>query len=57
MIAAKNIIQKTLLKWRLLRIIEITLVAIGLLVSVHRRSKFENDDKSKVNKGVVRVRL
>ena len=35
MIAAKHIIQKTLLKWRLLRITEITLVAIGLAVLLY----------------------
>jgi cell division protein FtsW len=34
-----------------------TLVAIGLLVSIHRRSKFEEDDITRVNKGVTRVRL
>lgn len=35
MIAAKHIIQKTLLKWRLLRIVEIALVAIGLGVLLY----------------------
>ncbi|MGJ8657578.1 MAG: FtsW/RodA/SpoVE family cell cycle protein [Akkermansiaceae bacterium] len=34
-----------------------TLIAVGLLVSVHRRSKFEDELTSKVSKGVVRVRL
>jgi cell division protein FtsW len=34
-----------------------TLVAIGLLVSIHRRSKFEEEDMTKVSKGVTRVRL
>ena len=34
-----------------------TLVAIGLLVSIHRRSKFDEEDKTRVSKGVTRVRL
>lgn len=34
-----------------------TLIAVGLLVSIHRRSKFEDELTSKVSKGVVRVRL
>jgi cell division protein FtsW len=34
-----------------------TLVSIGLLVSVHRRSKFEEEDTAKLSRGVTRVRL
>ncbi len=34
-----------------------TLVAIGLLISIHRRSKFDDEDHTKVSKGVTRVRL
>ena len=34
-----------------------TLVAIGLLVSIHRRSNFDESPKSEVSKGVVKVRL
>lgn len=34
-----------------------TLVAIGLLVSVHRRSNFETEDTTRVSKGVVKVRI
>jgi len=34
-----------------------TLVAIGLLVSVHRKSNFEHDNKANVDKGITRVRL
>ena len=34
-----------------------TLVAIGILVSIHRSSNFDDDQSHKVSKGVVRVRL
>lgn len=34
-----------------------TLIAIGLLVSIHRRSKFDDENNTKVSKGVTRVRL
>lgn len=34
-----------------------TLVAIGLLVSIHRRSKFDDEVNTEVSKGVVRVRI
>jgi len=34
-----------------------TLVAIGLLVSIHRRSNFETEDTTRVSKGVVKVRI
>ncbi len=34
-----------------------TLVSIGLLVSIHRRSKFEEEDTAKVSSAVTRVRL
>ena len=34
-----------------------TLIAIGLLVSVHRRSKFDDEVKTEVSKGVVKVRI
>lgn len=34
-----------------------TLIAIGLLVSIHHRSRFEQDSHTKMDKAVVRVRL
>ena len=34
-----------------------TLIAIGLLVSVHRKSNFEVEDTTKVSRGVVKVRI
>ena len=34
-----------------------TLIGIGLLVSIHRRSKFDDEESTKVSKGVTRVRL
>ncbi len=34
-----------------------TLIAIGVLVSIHRRSNFETEDNTRVDKGVVKVRI
>ena len=34
-----------------------TLVAVGLLISIHRRSNFETEDTTRVSKGVVKVRI